>query len=85
MHNYARPALLNTQRDTLAARTYKFNQQSQKKQKKLEDHAPRTALREKIRAQREQCGSKENLKKNTKKIKKQTKKQYSGTLLNTYG
>ena len=42
IHNYARPALLNTQRDTLAARTYKFNpkkpkkQNSSKKQKKLD-------------------------------------------------
>ena len=45
-----------------------------------EDHAPRIALREKIRAQREQRGSKENFKK-TKKIKK----TYSGTLLNAYG
>ena len=36
IHNYARPALLNTQHDTLAARTYKFNQNKPKKQKKLE-------------------------------------------------
>ena len=43
IHNYARPALLNTQRDTLAARTYKLNltkispkkaRKNQKKQKK---------------------------------------------------
>ena len=39
-----------------------------------EDHAPRTALREKIRAQREQCGSIENQKKPQKPKKQKIKK-----------